>query len=95
MSRFHALSLLITLLVCDNFEIVFSKIYKFKTLKKLSKSQVDVKAFLYPCTVADEIVLNSSSVTNSKGLHNCKRKLVIKMTVNSVGEVMYKLNNRI
>lgn len=70
--------------ICQNLNCAVSK-----SMKKLSKSEVDVKAYVFPCSVniEEEKFLNSSSGSKQNHLRNCKRKLVIRMTVNSGGEV--------
>lgn len=71
----------------DILQYTACKEFRLKTLKRLPKTQVDIKSFIHPCTKDDNKFFNSSYARNSKYLANCKRKLVIKMTINSVGEV--------
>lgn len=75
--------------ICLNLNCVVSK-----SMKKLSKSEVDVKAYVFPCSVniEEEKFLNSSCGSKQNHLRNCKRKLVIRMTVNSGGEVCLQFN---
>ncbi|XP_046658640.1 uncharacterized protein LOC124352942 isoform X2 [Homalodisca vitripennis] len=83
------------LLICIlsiNLKTVFcnQKNWKYKSIKKLSKSEVEVKTYVFPCSVDEEKFLNTTFGSSHKHLHNCKRKLVIKMTVNSGGEFSSK-----
>lgn len=82
-------AILVILVLNFLFQLDCKKSWSNKSMRRLTKQEAELKVYVFPCSInlEEEKFLNTTAGSNKNHLRNCKRKLVIKMTVNSGGEV--------